>query len=379
MEYAYRFRTIESILGKHKELENRQIYFSTLTDLNDPMEGFRNIRWKGDAIAWQNLLRHFLLCLEHVYSYCLIAGINDTEDELRIPVFKTIDSLQTEKYKALFRDLKRAFFSDPNIQKMPQLLADRKTSLSRKELSWHLSTIHLFALSKIQETYREHALISPQQAPLFSPNLLDSTINEQIFSGYNQLSSQPESLDALVEVSYQMHEQTKFLARLRASDINSTPSRDMLIHTFVERYLKQIEQLLFSDNYIACFSKKHTNPSMWAHYADAHAGVCLKFKIEKVEGAYSINLVKNKSVVTHKLHPVSYKSEYPEIDFFRSIGRLSVSNLRKFWYSDELGQLSDCAGDVLHDQDSWRKNYWSQQMLSSTVKLDDGATKTNFV
>ena len=63
----YRFRKIENLLGKREELENQEIYFSDIASLNDPMEGFRECFWSGDLIVWKNLLRHYLLCLEHVY------------------------------------------------------------------------------------------------------------------------------------------------------------------------------------------------------------------------------------------------------------------------------------------------------------------------
>jgi hypothetical protein len=33
-----------------------------LPELNDPLEGFKDLFWKGDVIVWKNLLRHYLLC-----------------------------------------------------------------------------------------------------------------------------------------------------------------------------------------------------------------------------------------------------------------------------------------------------------------------------
>jgi len=39
----YRFRG--SILGKHQELENQEIFCSSLETLNDPMEGFKDLFW----------------------------------------------------------------------------------------------------------------------------------------------------------------------------------------------------------------------------------------------------------------------------------------------------------------------------------------------
>jgi hypothetical protein len=58
-------RSIEKLLG-YNELENQEIYFSPLEDLNDPMEGFIDFVWKGDEILWENFLKHYVLCFEHV-------------------------------------------------------------------------------------------------------------------------------------------------------------------------------------------------------------------------------------------------------------------------------------------------------------------------
>ncbi|TLD87247.1 hypothetical protein [Helicobacter sp. MIT 05-5294] len=50
----YRLRSLKSIF-EYKELENQEIYFAPLDELSDPMEGFRNLVFKGDKIVWKNL------------------------------------------------------------------------------------------------------------------------------------------------------------------------------------------------------------------------------------------------------------------------------------------------------------------------------------
>ena len=52
---VYRFRSMEYLLGdKYQELERKTIYFASPDQLNDPMEGFRDIVWSGDKIVWTN-------------------------------------------------------------------------------------------------------------------------------------------------------------------------------------------------------------------------------------------------------------------------------------------------------------------------------------
>lgn len=58
----YRFRKTQNIFD-FKELENQEIYFASNKELNDPMEGFKNLVFNGDKIVWRNLLNTiFYVC-----------------------------------------------------------------------------------------------------------------------------------------------------------------------------------------------------------------------------------------------------------------------------------------------------------------------------
>ena len=48
---VYRFRTMDNLLGEHQELKKQEIYFANPEQLNDPMEGLRDIFWRGDKIV----------------------------------------------------------------------------------------------------------------------------------------------------------------------------------------------------------------------------------------------------------------------------------------------------------------------------------------
>jgi hypothetical protein len=61
--YLYRFRSTDAVLDAYEELVKQEIYFSSPEELNDPMEGYKDVFWAGDRIVWRNLLRHYLLCL----------------------------------------------------------------------------------------------------------------------------------------------------------------------------------------------------------------------------------------------------------------------------------------------------------------------------
>jgi hypothetical protein len=52
----YRFRTIENLLGKYKELDNQEIYFASPGELNEPIEGFKTSSGRGTKLFGQILL-----------------------------------------------------------------------------------------------------------------------------------------------------------------------------------------------------------------------------------------------------------------------------------------------------------------------------------
>ena len=54
MTKFYRFRSIKKFLAPcFHELERQTAFFASLDDLNDPMEGFRDLVWSGDHIEVQ--------------------------------------------------------------------------------------------------------------------------------------------------------------------------------------------------------------------------------------------------------------------------------------------------------------------------------------
>ena len=55
----YRFRNCKSLL-EHKELQEEYFWFSNVSELNDPSEGFINFYWQGDSIAWLGLFKNYV-------------------------------------------------------------------------------------------------------------------------------------------------------------------------------------------------------------------------------------------------------------------------------------------------------------------------------
>ena len=90
MTELYRFRATAKLLEDFQELEKQTIYFANSQELNDPMEGFRDIFWKGDRIVWTNLFRHYLYCLHMTRLLVGIAGDSEKIECYDIPVMPNL-------------------------------------------------------------------------------------------------------------------------------------------------------------------------------------------------------------------------------------------------------------------------------------------------
>lgn len=72
---------------------------------------------------------------------------------------------------------------------------------------------------------------------------------------------------------------------------------------------------------------------------------------------------------------ISYSNRPGEVDFFRNIGTLPRPVLMKLWYTDEAGNISECAAHAApggeQDENAWRKTHWDEFHRDITFKTND--------
>src|ERR1035438_6483306 len=155
-QHLYRFR--KTVLGGFQELENQVIYCAPLKDLNDPMEGFKDLFWSGDKIVWRNLLKHYLLCLDHACILFMLNGNSTTIDLAALPALQTDDDLPTQEYKDAFKNSCEIFFNTPFVPECLDGLASRQRPIRRDELCSYLRMLHCHALNAIATSYRTRGI-----------------------------------------------------------------------------------------------------------------------------------------------------------------------------------------------------------------------------
>jgi hypothetical protein len=143
----YRFRPTAALLDGFHELENQEIYFAPSRQLNDPLEGYKDLFWQGDDIVWKNFLRHYVLCLMQSILQTLESGDDYRVTEGTLPVEMIADDLPAAVRKS-YDAMCEHIFSNKEISRLPKLLAERTSPIRRNELLTLLWPLHfrLFAI-----------------------------------------------------------------------------------------------------------------------------------------------------------------------------------------------------------------------------------------
>ena len=397
-EHLYRFRSTAFLLGeKYQELDRQEIYCASLKDLNDPMEGFKDLFWSGDKIVWVNLLKHYLLCLDRACFLFMLNGNTKVIDFASMPVLETENDLPTQKWKDTYKEICDRFFGTPSVAEYADKLPSRKGPMRRYELHFHLRTLHYHALNAVVEAYRHlGVMIDGPEAGILRDLCERKSIKPEVFEITNSLEERHPDIvdgsDQLYAVLYGASMQAALIAKYNSPASSNDHNRALIFLDFPDQYVRALEQMLYIDWYTACFSGNCVNSSMWGHYADNHRGVCLKFRTGTNAGNPSIplygitgwrgNRTMPNPVPTHgynqfQLHKIVYKKTYPEFDFFRSLGRLRGPALG-WWYSDGKGNNSSCCRDVFDSEAQWREKYWAGFEIARTTKLEDWAYEDEY-
>ena len=373
----YRYRSVKAVLEQFEELERQEIYFSTVDELNDPMEGFKDLFWSGDEIVWRNFLKHYVYCLlETVYLAFTMGAEFDRRDVERL-VLSTPNSLPDAPIREIYRNLSEAFLVDEAVKVFLAAVSSRKEPVRRNELMKYMRVLHPLVLNPILQDLHDRGLW-PNMKPLPRGQMKRSRLSAiKLIQAFALLRSDKEFSkkfsDSVFAVGESAYAEMQLIAEYNLQDQNKKSPLVFLGGSYPTAYLAALRKLVHNDQYIACFTTRPDNHSMWSSYGDGHRGVCLVFRttpndvgnpclqINRVVGmggakgkepTYSFNFVR------HNLEPVKYSTSYPAVDFFRSLGSIRQIDMNNFWYMSEGGKFSVCRDAVYSDEETWRKKYW---------------------
>lgn len=380
----YRFRTISNLIGDFQELEKQQIYFAHLEQLNDPMEGIRRYFWKGDEIVWKNLLKHYLLCLEHMI---LIARLTEDNEQLKkddIPVLISFDNLPTDHYKKRIQEINDVFFSNSFVQNYIQFIVNNPNRIYEEEMFVHLKLLSRYALNAIFEVDSRQGLISRS----FESNIVkDDDLSKVLPLIWDELKNNPNGEGIYNDILQMIYEIVREMDYKQIFQLKDLVKLQSIFVEFPQLYLEAIKKLTYPEAYIACFMDNCNNSSIWGTYGDNHRGVCLKYKIsDKQSPILNLKTITGHSSSTGKIYgyvefplqKMSYSTDFEELDFFRNIGRLPINTLLKQWYTNENGELSECGEHLQTDNEDWRKKHWESFEKAFLRKLPDWSNEREY-
>ena len=398
MTELYRFRSIEYLLEKYNELEKQSIYFAKPEELNDPLEGFRNIIWQGDRIVWRNFFKHYVYCLLKSIFHQKLCGDSITRDklELMIPVEEQRDKFLKEtsqspftSFNDLLSDIYNRIFEKYELDTFIIELGNINRKVRTDEVLLYLQVIHSVIWPEIYDSLVEHEFEQESQIP-FANMELEPLFNDLV--KLIQADDDVNVLEKMFEVANQFLTDLLLQSRLTVrskfqkttEECQHSSNAELLLIDFPHSFLKQlVDRLVYPRWYTACFMMECNNSSVWGHYADRHKGVCLIFEAnESAKGtaptitlkklSESSNKEEVRSDVSIQIHKINYVAKAGEIDFFRSIGWSLRPTLEKNWYRDEEGKFSECGSHLRNNNvNAWMTDYWKVFLRDITAKTRD--------
>ncbi len=380
----YRFRPLKRLLGPEGELATQTIFFPHPKYLNDPMEGYADIFWKGDHVLWKNLFRHYLRVFSNCFLFSRLTKDVESLEKVNYFMMHFTQHFATEDARLLFEEISTLFFSCGAVDKLVNVLASRRTECTEEEVFFHLETIHDLAYSATLDVMQKRGLLPPSVERFKDLALRFS--NDFAEELYEKIDSAGK--DSILQSIFAA---AKHFGESRNTYLDDLPAEgnDMIrlfVREFPSVFLREIRRLIYPQWYAACFMGDYRNASVWGTYGDNYSGVCLIFNADVANGEPGIELLKKDwqgarknpdgSIVERsgcnysrmQFHKIDYVAKHVKVDFFNSLGRLPVPVLDTDWYSFS-GVFSAVA--KVDDSDDFRSGYWDSFRRSITKKLND--------
>lgn len=377
--YLYRFRQGRRLIGTSTEpgeLENLQIYFASSTELNDPLEGYKEYFWQGDEVLWGNFLSHYVRCLMDVclHYYCIDGDVLDIESELKNYVsFTLYPDEMTDEGLLLNKKIESALSKLKQIQQYIQCLGGQR-KIGEWELLTHLRSIHLLVVVTIFDCMLAEGVMDSPPIPNAKDGLpdicnsLDQIISSYMFAG-----------DDFNQDFYSKEVVRTSLRNLQSHHLGWNKGIYFLYYEFPELFIEGIKHSTHPQWYAACFMEDCSNSSIWGTYGDYHKGICLKYLVptdEEGKKIMNLNMVGGMGEKGYvwgqqniQFYKVSYGQDFVGIDFFQTLGRLPAPCIEKHWLTSQDGHRTTRAIEYVKEE--WGRRYWEDYVNSITMKSVD--------
>lgn len=389
--HLYRFRTADRLLGKDAvdgreavpgELEKLEIYFAPPDQLNDPLEGYKEIYWSGAKIIWLNFFSHYLLILA-LRSWQVDDIARGTPLPKELPVWMYPSQLDTICLAA-YQEMDELLRTDEIFHGYANAFAKSGSKHYKPQLLYYLVGLHSRFLSIVLTVNERRGMTLVKQVEAPFDASFDYQYHLRPIAEIEAHGGSGQDFNAYKQIALNIAAYEIKTAGISAG--HPIPI-DELVEMFATRYLDQIEVLMHPRWYISCFMKECDNSSIWGSYGDNHKGMCLRYRVSEEEARLTMEMHKPIGLgfkgiefgfQTMEFQEVFYNREHSEIDFFRSLGNIPNEALGCFWYNDGDGNFSNTSEWYKTDSREIREKHWGDFNLSLTSKTPQWASEKEY-
>ncbi|MBR0288379.1 MAG: DUF2971 domain-containing protein [Selenomonadaceae bacterium] len=320
----YRYRTIKSAL---LELDNGTFYFAEPKELNDPLEGYLKIFWRGDKFAWEGLLKNFVCSLFYnLQTYLLMSRRfqnakqeNFLSDFHNKSILPDLHQFENSPFNRIFAELSEKFWSEEIVKEVVEFYGDDKIKCYGREMEFIFRTVIDAAFIICLKKCKNLGWIHED----FDEKFFDVGY-EISFAELKNISdvARKEKIDAIENLNCDMMESGLLGLKLsnRSFDMRYMLKRHMIWLRFIfpRTYVEQLKEIMYPNGYVVCFSDTPTNSAMWGNYADNHRGICFIYETENFDGRECITF----TAKSLEVKPIKYTSQVIERNFFDTLRNL---------------------------------------------------------
>lgn len=317
----FRFRPLKITSRKDvvSELRNREIFFASLDENNDPTEGMFSPYWQGTPLVWRYTIRKYLYTL----GTMLIVGMVG-------PTEKIEKAFQYVFGFSILRPKKKLRVMDRYVDKI------LNTNQIIKNLIQTLGT-NRYSYQEIVEVFAVHNMYFLQ---LITQELLKKDPNNSLFKSCRDLYPEKYVLSFELSPSEPKIASNKIHQAKEFSILKSLSEQKIPFRGRTFKRILYFEKYFFSSwvfasiprKYVCCFCQTPVDASLWGYYAEKHKGICLIFDSDTITS----KIIKNSKGQTPTLNPIKYVTRTKDINIFKCL-----RNLTSFRPNEWFGNVRD--------------------------------------
>ena len=294
MKY-YKYLDIDKIYNRKSNiLEESKFWMSNYKYLNDPLEDFNCIVFKGDEINWKCFIR------QYVFSYIVYLKTDN------IDFVKVIYSLCDNKIinSQIKKDINKVLNDTYTIQ-LCKYLCDREVYI--KEVKLWFRYLTSYWLTKISGVFSNDEMNLINEISIYDLSFINNVLHNK----------KHKTIDnKIIEVEWYDYY------------IDSKVDKKIKILSFYEDFFNEILNTMIPNYMIYSLSERYDSSLMWSHYANSHKGLCLEYEINEVS-----DFIEEKDKDQYYSRKVRYSDIVFPLNFFKDNVQLLIRAVRDNYHS----------------------------------------------